>query len=216
MYVFGYGSLTRPESVSEDVGRRLSRAQMPVAGLAGWRREWNVGSNSQSHPERTIRNPDGSVFTGVVAVLGIVEEPGVSCSGAVFPVTAGDLAKLDLRERNYRRVDVTDAVTFTGKTAGCVVYTYVPRVEAVDRLENARAEGTEVIVRTAYLEQTKAGFAGLGQEKLNEFLREEPRFEVRDVTFEYSRHPFRDIDDRTDRAPELPAEVDGDAGARQG
>jgi len=29
-------------------------------------------------------------------------------------VTTEDLAKLDVRERNYRRVDVTQAITFKG------------------------------------------------------------------------------------------------------
>ena len=202
MYVFGYGSLTKPESVSAELGRPVGRADMASAELRGWRRAWNVGSDASSHPERIIHNPDGSVFDGVVAVLGLVEGgEDDACNGAVFPVSAEDLAKLDVRERNYRRVDVTRVVTFKGKPDNCIVFVYVPLVEAIDRLEHA-AHGPQrrpVAIRKAYLEQTRAGFRLMGPEELALFDAEPlPDYAVTDLTFSYRTSVVPDIDDRTE------------------
>ncbi|WP_203996756.1 gamma-glutamylcyclotransferase family protein [Virgisporangium aurantiacum] len=139
MYVFGYGSL-------------VSAVTGPVpATLAGWRPSWNVGSDTSSHPEREFRDAAGRPYDGVVAVLGIEPSPGGVCPGAVFAVDADALPALDRRERNYERRDVTDLVDWPGKPRGCLVFTYVPRPEALRRLVDAGETGREVVVRSRYL-----------------------------------------------------------------
>ena len=50
-------------------------------------------------------------------------------------------ALLDVREDNYRRHVVTDAVNWPGRPPGCVVSTYVPRPEAVHRIGRSLSAG---------------------------------------------------------------------------
>ena len=144
MYVFGYGSL---------VG--AVHGPLP-ATLAGWRPAWIVGSDTSSHPEREFRDPEGRPYDGVVAVLGIEPVPGAACPGAVFAVDADALPALDRRERNYERRDVTDLVDWPGKPRRCLVFTYVPRPEALRRLVDAGATGREIVVRSRYLAQCRS------------------------------------------------------------
>lgn len=201
MYVFGYGSLTKPESVAAEFNRTVNYDDMIPAELRGWRRAWNVGSDRYSHPERTIYNADGALFDGVVAVLGLIHgDTNMHCNGAVFPVSSEDLAKLDVRERNYHRVDVSQAVTFKGKPDDCVVFVYVPRVEAMERLEFALKgpKRRPTAIRKAYLEQTRAGFALMGDRELRQFDADPIPITVHDLRFEYKASGIRDVDDRTD------------------
>jgi cation transport regulator ChaC len=204
MYVFGYGSLTKPDSVSAELGRPVGRGDIAQAELRGWRRAWNVGSDASSHPERIINNPDKTVFDGVVAVLGLVEGGADDrCNGAVFPVSAEDLAKLVVRERNYRRVDVSRVVTFKGKPDGCVVFVYVPSAEALDRLQRAvnGPQRRPVAIRASYLEQTRAGFRLMGDQELEQFDADPlPGFAVVDLTFSYRVSVVPDVDDRVEPA----------------
>jgi hypothetical protein len=190
VYVFGYASLTRPESLAAELGRPVGRAELTPAELAGRRRAWNVGSDASSHPERTIRNPDGTVFDGVVAVLGLVDaSPDDRTHGIVFAASAEDLAKLDVRERNYRRIDATADVTFPGKPEDCRVFAYVPSAAALDRLERALHGPCQrpVAVRKSYLDHTRIGFAALGKDDLARFDAEPaPSFPVVDLAYEFA------------------------------
>lgn len=162
LFVFGYSSLVSPSSVGTTLGRSVDPLAFERAKLQGWKRVWSVGSDKSSHPERTFWRADGTEFDGVTVVMGIEESERGACDGAVFPVTRGDLSVLDTRERNYRRVEVTNDVTWYGKPKDCVVYTYVPLEEATRRLESALAAGRSVNIRRGYLELSKGAFEAAG------------------------------------------------------
>lgn len=161
-FVFGYASLVDPGSASDTLGHDIAPELFRVARLAGWRRAWNVGSDRTSHPERTFLRVDGSEFNGVTAVLGLTPADGDACAGAVLPVRIEDLVRLDVRERNYDRVDVTGRVTWAGAPASRVVFAYVPRPAATARLREAVAGGREVNVRAGYVRLVEAAFTALG------------------------------------------------------
>lgn len=175
LYVFGYGSLVSAASVGATLGHDLGPGDGPFrATLSGWRTAWNVGSDTGSHPDREFRDPAGAVYDGVVAVLGIEPRPGATCRGAVFAVGADALPRLDRRERNYERRDVTGRVRWPGRPARCRVVTYVPRPGALRRLVDARAAGREVVVRRSYLALVRAAF---GADPVPD-----PPFRLRDLT----------------------------------
>jgi hypothetical protein len=155
-FVFGYGSLAGPASAAGTVGHGI-RGHRP-ARLAGMRRAWIVGSDAESHPERTFLRADGSVFTGVSVVLGLEPAPGRHCTGAVLAVTATDLERLDLRERNYHRTDVTGRVSWPGRPSPHIVWAYLPRARATARLRSGR----ELRVRAEYVAVVEAAFASMG------------------------------------------------------
>lgn len=147
LFVFGYGSLVSAKSVASTLGRHLD---LEEAELRGWQRAWNVGSDKESHPERTFRLADGSEYEGLTVVLGI--EPGDRCAGSVFAVTEEDLALLDVRERNYDRIDVTDQVTWASRPESCTIYAYTPKNTAIAKIAAALAGHRRVNVRRGYVD----------------------------------------------------------------
>lgn len=163
LFVFGYASLASPDSVALTVGHDVDASTFTYAKLAGWKREWSVGSDKSSHPERTFRRPDGSEYPGVVVVMGISQvRTGEGCDGAVFPASRRDLTVLDVRERNYERIDVSSQVTWAGKPEGCLVYTYVPTIASLERVDNAIRDHKEIGIRSTYLHLVRAAFGQPG------------------------------------------------------
>jgi hypothetical protein len=79
-------------------------------------------------------------------------------------VDGAQLAVIDHRERNYERIDVTDAVTPARGTA----WAYVGSAAGRRRLERAREAGRAVVSRD-YLERTRAALAALGDDARVDF-----------------------------------------------
>lgn len=163
IFIFGYASLNSPSSVSATLGRTMDPNTFCYAKLNGWARSWCVGSDKTSHPERTFYFPDGSAYEGLTVVLGIEPSRHAECDGGVFPISRSDLTLLDVRERNYRRIDVSPHVTWAGKPANCTVYTYVPLSEATARIADAVKSGRKVNIRRSYIDLVQQAFAELGQ-----------------------------------------------------
>ena len=151
VFVFGYGSL------GQHVGT--------PARLRGYRRSWNVAmDNRETIPGyKCYLDEEGGRPEVYVTFLNLVEGTGVD--GVAIRVD--DFAPLDARERNYARVDVTDAVVDVPGP----VFAYVGRDEAVERFEAAHREGSAVVAR-AYLELVRTAFPEL----------EPPPVPVRDLT----------------------------------
>jgi hypothetical protein len=106
--------------------------------------------------EETGERPDIAV-----ALLSLVEAPDVVCEGLAIPGSREDLALLDLREVNYRRVEVTDSVD--GVPAGRV-WTYVglPRAERCFRTALA---AQRVFVPSEFREFVDAAFRRAGPDR---------------------------------------------------
>jgi len=155
-YVFGYASL-----VLDDDGRGT------VARLPGYRRVWGVATdNLRAIPgyKMYLSRADGSRPAVYVAFLDIEADPSSVVNGVVRPVSPGELEVLDLRERNYDRVDVSGQIEgFEGR-----VWTYRGSAEGRERLVRGRAEGRAVVSRD-YVDKVRAGFAALGEHQERAF-----------------------------------------------
>jgi hypothetical protein len=148
-----------PASTARTLGHPLAVGDGPVrADLDGYRRAWNTATGTHSHPDRRFVLPDGVPYEGLVAVLGVLPEPGARCSGAVLRITAGDLARLTARERNYECVDVTGQVRRAGRPVDGVVLTFVPRPASVELLR----DGGRCVVRRDYAVGVERAFDRLG------------------------------------------------------
>jgi gamma-glutamylcyclotransferase (GGCT)/AIG2-like uncharacterized protein YtfP len=147
-FVFAYGSL------AADL-RGSHRAE-----LRGRRRTWGVAMDNRvdvpGYKHYRLR-ADGSRPAVFVAFLDLFDDPAAETHGVCVAVDDAALAAIDHRERNYDRVDVTDAVT----PARGTVWVYVGSAVGRERLRRAREAGTAVISRD-YLERTRASFAALG------------------------------------------------------
>src|SRR4051794_12091362 len=100
-HVFAYGSL------AGDLA-----AGAPPAVLRRHRRVWGVAmDNARTIPGyKLYRSRDGSRPDVCVAFLDVDPAAGGRVDGVLRAVRPGDLEALDRRERQYDRVDVTDAV----------------------------------------------------------------------------------------------------------
>ena len=149
-HVFGYASLVLDEG---DHGT--------VARLPGYRRVWGVATdNLRAIPgyKLYLSRSDGSRPAVYVAFIDIDPDPSSVVNGVVTPVSRTELEVLDLRERNYDRVDVSGQIE--AESPGRV-WTYRGSAEGRERLRRGRAEGRAVVSRD-YLEKVRAGFAALG------------------------------------------------------
>jgi hypothetical protein len=156
-FVFGYGSLA------------ADLAGGHVADLRGHRRVWGVAMDNRvdvpGYKCYRLRS-DGSRPPVCVAFLDVVADAGAATRGVCVPVAEGELPAIDRRERNYDRVDVTEAVAAARGT----VWAYVGTPAGRSRLQRARDSGRAVVSRD-YLERTRAAFAALGAAALAEFER---------------------------------------------
>lgn len=142
VWVFGYGSLVSPTSLGGTLGRTPRRGvDFIAAECDGWERRWNYGMEVQ--PGTLVGSEVDRVDT--LVALGITEVEGACMNGIITIVYADELAGLDARERNYDRVDVTDAVRLLEDAPDALaidtIVTYVPRQVALDRYLEARDRG---------------------------------------------------------------------------
>jgi hypothetical protein len=133
-----------------------------VASLPGYRRTWGVAMDNRDvlpgykcyADPRTGQRP--AVY---VAFLDLAATPTDAVNGVCVPVTPDRLAELDIRERQYERVDVSDLLP----SLGGPVWVYAGSAEGRARREAGDRTGTTVVTR-AYLTAVRAGFAALGSD----------------------------------------------------
>lgn len=157
--VFGYGSLVAGAGAGPPLPARLP----------GLRRELGVAmDNAVDLPgyKYFVRADDGARPAVHVAFADLVEaEGGPPVNGVLL--AAPDLARLDARERNYDRAEVSDRVE--GAPPGARVWAYVGSPAGRERFARGRAEGSLVVAR-AYVEAVQAGFRALGPAEHRAFL----------------------------------------------
>jgi hypothetical protein len=151
-FVFGYGSLVAEQERGH------------VARLSCHRRSWGVAMDNAcdvaGYKSYRLR-ADGSRPEVFVAFLDIVPDAASAVTGICMPVAEHDLAELDLRERNYDRVDVSDAID--GPAPGRVwAYRGSPAGQA--RLRAGLAAGRAVVSRD-YLDGVVAGIAAFAPDE---------------------------------------------------
>jgi gamma-glutamylcyclotransferase (GGCT)/AIG2-like uncharacterized protein YtfP len=147
-HVFAYGSLAR------DHGGRPAR-------LRGVRRAWGVAMDNRHvipgykvwlDPADGTRPPVHVVF------LDLVPAARAAVAGVLLPVSRAALARLDARERNYARVDVTDRLEAGRLPTGARVWAYVGSAAGRARFRAGQAAGTAVVAG-AYLDAVRSAFS---------------------------------------------------------
>ncbi|HVD39106.1 MAG TPA: gamma-glutamylcyclotransferase family protein [Solirubrobacterales bacterium] len=166
-YVFGYGSLV----AIKDALTLEGRAWAPVPGrLRGYRRYWGAAANNweATPPQKHFLDPDsGEQLRIRVAYLDIEEEPGRTVNGLAVPVDRRRLAEIDAREKNYLRIDVSEAFE---PALPQPVFAYRATEEARERCRRHQPDA-EVFVSSDYVAAVRRAFAELGEGALEEFER---------------------------------------------
>lgn len=161
-FVFGYGSLAAELPFGPG---REPREEGFVADLPGFARGWGVAmDNRRDLPGyKYYTATDGTRPPVFVSFLDIARAAGgAAVNGLCLPVDAARLRRLDRRERNYSRLDVSDRID----AGGARVWVYAGTPAARERLCHARGDGRAVIDAT-YLEAVERAFAALGADELD-------------------------------------------------
>jgi hypothetical protein len=160
-FVFGYGSLAGGELTVRGERNRHGF----VTELRGVRRGWGVAMDNRSDLPGYKYYLDEHGGRPAVAVCFLdIELDGPRAgrvNGVCLPVGPAELAALDLRERNYDRIDVTDRVPDCARGR---VWTYRGSIGGRSRFEDAVRAGTAVI-HAGYLGSVHAGFRALGEQE---------------------------------------------------
>jgi len=164
-WLFAYGSLVPAGAAA------LSRGAAPCR-LEGWRRSWGVAmDNSVDLPAyKHFLAPDGTRPRVMVAFVDIDRALGGVVNGVAVPVPEVDLPALDLRERNYARVEVTAQldIVLEGRVWA---YSGLPEARARARLGRSQAR---LVVARDYLDRVRTGFELIGQREAFERLTAPP------------------------------------------
>jgi hypothetical protein len=120
-YIFGYGSLIVPESATKTLGRKIYDKDVLLGDIKDYSRLWNLVVQVILHNQQSD-NIVNAVF------LNIQKHQGKVINGALLQVTENELIKLDIREKQYQRIDITNNV-LTYLSGESVIFTYVGKSE---------------------------------------------------------------------------------------
>lgn len=151
--IFAYGSLMIAQSFSKAVGRSFHVSEFMPAVLCGYRRAWRA--SVPVFAEELGREIDG-IF------LDLRRARGRYVNGLLAAVTASELQSLELREAQYRRIDVSHAVWAAAKVAS--IYTFV-----TGQPNRRLRAGFESMVPASYLARIEAACSEIGEDFLAEF-----------------------------------------------
>jgi hypothetical protein len=162
--VFGYGSLVDPGSVEETLGRRPERSG--PARLAGWRRRWSIARDNLA-AEKTFARQGGDLPPWIVGLnlehAGTGAEARGAPNGALIEVTEAELARLDIRELRYDRVEVTVDVSDDHGFETVYAYTARPQYFAPELPPGG-------VAMAPYLRALQTAFEDLGPGQWELFL----------------------------------------------
>jgi hypothetical protein len=116
--------------------------------------------NAQDVPGyKHYRTPDGERPDVMVAFLDIAPRADGVVNGVAIPVDEAELPGLDRRERNYRRVEVTDSLD---RRLPGPVWAYVGLRASRERAVAGRRAG-RLVVASSYYERVTEGFDVIGE-----------------------------------------------------
>ena len=115
IYVFGYGSLMNLQSIQKTVSRRVAREELQPAVLNDFVRKWDL-----LEWIKFVDEPSAGIVPAVF--LDVVRQLGRQTNGILLSLTEDELTKMDGREKNYDRVNVSSLIA---PRVGGDVFTYI-------------------------------------------------------------------------------------------
>jgi len=170
-FIFGYGSLVSPRNLERFLAKRsLKPREVQQGRISGFRRVWNVAmDNTKDLPGYKFYRDaaTGERPACFVTFLNIEPcAPGDSVNGVAFEIPHEVLPHFDRRERNYERIDVTQA--FVPAVDGRV-WAYIARDDGLERYRTGVAAG-RAVVDTQYYKEVEQAFRDLGSEAYARFI----------------------------------------------
>ena len=168
-YVFGFGSLVALAGLARFLGRApLAPREYALCSLLEHRRCWDVArDNAADLPGRPhyICAESGARLDLFVTSVNIRPRSGARVNGVAFRVGADDIARLDHREANYDRIEVSGQIDreIPGR-----VWAYLGSAAAEARYRQGVAAGSAVVSRQ-YHDIVTDAFASHGNDFLDAY-----------------------------------------------
>jgi cation transport regulator ChaC len=159
--LFGYGSLVLHESASMTLGRPAG--ELRPARLREWRRRFSQRRDNLTC-EKTFECAEGRRPEWILGLnIEQGEDDAGPVNGVVIELSETDLARLDIREIRYDRVDVSGSIDGEGLPERIVSYTAKEFHFAPDPPQDA-------VILATYAAAVERGFGALGQGELEHYL----------------------------------------------
>lgn len=153
MFLFSYGSLINRTSAENVLKRPLTRDDLIPALLPGFQRCWRAR-------EDLLFEALGREATGVF--LDLRSAPGSQLNGVLIKISAEELVRLKLREKNYDCLDVSQALQPQLPTGQ--IFTFVCRPE-----HRAQPGEADAYIPQRYIDMVRSGCLAIGPEFLNQY-----------------------------------------------
>ena len=168
-YVFGFGSLVALAALARFLGRApLAPREYALCSLLHHRRRWDIArDNSENLPGRPhyVCAESGARLNLFVTSVNIRPHAGARVNGVAFRVGGGDIARLDHREGNYDRIEVSGQID---RDVPGRVWAYRGSAAAETRYRQGVAAGAAV-VSSQYHDIVTDAFASHGGDFLDAY-----------------------------------------------
>ena len=169
-FVFGYGSLVNIKNLEQYLKRNLQLdIDYTICRLNNYQRCWNVAMNNSIDLPNYKYYRDSYTrerINAFVTFLNIRPNLNVNISGILFRVTDAELNNLDSRERNYRRINITQQLNIQLQGNA---WTYIGLSEAEQRYQTGLAQNKAIIARS-YFDTVKNAYLSLGSQEYAEYI----------------------------------------------
>jgi len=166
-YIFGYGSLVNIEQLKKYLHKE--DVFYTYTHLNNHQRVWNIAmdnSNTIQNYKYYLNNNKEreNIF---VTFLNIQKNRKSHINGILFEVDQTDLTKLDQRERNYNRINVTQDIQ--NKNIPGKIWTYIGTREAEERFQTGKKQQKSYINQN-YINFVHESYKALGKDYFQDFL----------------------------------------------
>ncbi len=99
-FLFGYGSIIYPPSISNTLGRKIDYNDLQCATLKGYVRTWSASAVID------LLADDGNINSYKALFLDLTCKADHFCNGVAIEISDEELKQFDIREKNYLRKKV--------------------------------------------------------------------------------------------------------------
>lgn len=159
-FIFGYGSLINSASRDSTVGKKIPAIPARVSAAFGYIRTWN---------DRSL-----SGFTALGLRKPSAGEKASTINGVVYAVDGDDMAKYDVREKGYARVEVPrddiEAVSWQRLPETGRIWVYIPAVPNGQPGVGLPAANAEYPILESYIDVVVEGGLEYGEDFARELI----------------------------------------------
>lgn len=153
MFLFSYGSLINRTSAENVLKRSVSQQEFMPALLQGFQRCWCARENLFFE---TLGREASGIF------LDLRQAPGAQLNGVLVKISAEELVRLKLREKNYDCLDVSQSLHEPLPVGE--VFTFVCRAE-----HRAQPGESDAYIPQRYIDMVRSGCLAIGPEFLRHY-----------------------------------------------